>query len=335
MPASTSACCPTAARGYTHDTAKRRQPPTVSADTASWGAVLALTLCVATLIASEFMPVSLLTPIASDLHLTEGQAGQAIAISGIFAVLTSLFIAAATRRLDRRTLLLWLTALMLVSGMSPRFAPNYAVLMAGRALRRRRDRRLLVDVGGDSHAPRAGLRTCRVASRSSTAAMRWQQRSRRRSAVSLDSISAGAAPSSAWCRSPRSPLCGSSQRCRPCPAGRVRTALAAFQVLRRPGVPLGMAAVALFFMGQFALFTYLRPFLETVTRVNVSTLIASAAGHGRRRPARHPPDRLGPANAPLPSADRHACCDGGARDWPGRIRHRRSVPRPGCWRFGA
>jgi predicted MFS family arabinose efflux permease len=29
---------------------------------ASWGAVFALTLCVATLIASEFMPASLLTP---------------------------------------------------------------------------------------------------------------------------------------------------------------------------------------------------------------------------------------------------------------------------------
>jgi predicted MFS family arabinose efflux permease len=50
------------------------------------------------------------------------------------------------------------------------------------------------------------------------------------------------------------------------------SALAAFRVLRRPGVPLGMAAAGLFFMGQFALFTYLRPFLETVTRVDVPTL---------------------------------------------------------------
>lgn len=33
-----------------------------------------------------------------------------------------------------------------------------------------------------------------------------------------------------------------------------------------------MLAVSTFFMGQFALFTYLRPFLETVTRVDVSTL---------------------------------------------------------------
>jgi hypothetical protein len=38
--------------------------------------VFAMTLCVSALIASEFMPVSLLTPIASDLHLTEGQAAR-------------------------------------------------------------------------------------------------------------------------------------------------------------------------------------------------------------------------------------------------------------------
>ncbi|GLO51908.1 hypothetical protein PPUN110474_33090 [Pseudomonas putida] len=33
-----------------------------------------------------------------------------------------------------------------------------------------------------------------------------------------------------------------------------------------------MAAVAFLFMGQFTLFTYLRPFLETVTQVDVPTL---------------------------------------------------------------
>ena len=65
-----------------------------------------MALCVMVLIASEFMPVSLLTPIASDLRMTEGLAGQAISISGVFAVLTSLFIAGVTARLDRRTVLL-------------------------------------------------------------------------------------------------------------------------------------------------------------------------------------------------------------------------------------
>ena len=48
-----------------------------------------MTLCVFVLIASEFLPVSLLTPIAGELNITEGLAGQGIAISGALAVLTS------------------------------------------------------------------------------------------------------------------------------------------------------------------------------------------------------------------------------------------------------
>lgn len=46
-----------------------------------WSAVGSMSLCVALLIASEFMPVSLLTTIVHDLHATEGMAGHAISIS--------------------------------------------------------------------------------------------------------------------------------------------------------------------------------------------------------------------------------------------------------------
>jgi predicted MFS family arabinose efflux permease len=45
-----------------------------------------------------------------------------------------------------------------------------------------------------------------------------------------------------------------------------------FRLFKNRLVVLGMSAVGIFFMGQFALFTYLRPFLETVTRVDASTL---------------------------------------------------------------
>ncbi|GKW44114.1 hypothetical protein PEC301879_39720 [Pectobacterium carotovorum subsp. carotovorum] len=41
-------------------------------------------------------------------------------------------------------------------------------------------------------------------------------------------------------------------------------------LLKKPPIALGMLAVAGFFMGQFMLFTYLRPFLETVTRLDIS-----------------------------------------------------------------
>lgn len=102
--------------------------------TSTWSAVIVMSLCCAVLIASEFMPVSLLTPIASDLKMTEGLVGQAIAISGIFAVITSLTISKFTRKWDRRSVLLGLTFLMILSRVIITFAYNSILFMLGRAI---------------------------------------------------------------------------------------------------------------------------------------------------------------------------------------------------------
>lgn len=239
----------------------------------AWSAVFALSLCASTLVASEFMPVSLLTPIAGGLHLTEGQAGQAISISGLFAVLTSLFISAATSGVDRRLLLLSLTGLMLVSGIVVAVAPNYPVLMAGRAL-------VGIAIGGFwSMSAATMIRLVpAIAVPRALAVLNGGNALATTVAAPLGSflgqyigwrgaffcIVPVAALTFAWqfLTLPRMP---SRQPAR---------AAAAFKVLRRPGVPYGMLAAALFFLGQFALFTYLRPFLETVTRVDVTTISA-------------------------------------------------------------
>src|SRR6478609_3144829 len=231
-----------------------------TAETASWGSVFALTLCVATLIASEFMPVSLLTPIASDLGVSEGTAGQAIAVSGLFAVLTSLSISSVTRGIDRRTVLLGLTLAMILSGVMVAFAPNTAVFMAGRAL-------IGVVIGGfwsmsaatvmrlvpEPQVPRAmavlnggnALATTVAAPLGSFLGQYVGWRGAFFSVVPLAALTLGwlfmSLPSMP---SERAPGTGS-----------------VFRVLRRPQVPMGMLAVTLFFLGQFALFTYLRPFL--------------------------------------------------------------------------
>lgn len=44
--------------------------------TAAWSSVIAMSVCAFALVASEFLPVSLLTPMATDLQVTEGMAGQ-------------------------------------------------------------------------------------------------------------------------------------------------------------------------------------------------------------------------------------------------------------------
>nr|WP_315054376.1 MFS transporter [uncultured Brevundimonas sp.] len=101
---------------------------------AAWGAVLSMALCVALLIASEFMPVSLLTPMAEGLNATEGQTGQAISISGLFAVVASLLVTTVAGRLNRKTVLVAMAALMLVSLVLVAGASSFAMLMGGRAL---------------------------------------------------------------------------------------------------------------------------------------------------------------------------------------------------------
>jgi predicted MFS family arabinose efflux permease len=102
--------------------------------TSAWGAVICMALLAFLLVASEFMPVSLLTPIASGLGITEGQAGQAISVSGFFAVIASFFGNSLLHRLDRRVVVLGYTALLVVSGIAIISAPNYLLFMFGRAL---------------------------------------------------------------------------------------------------------------------------------------------------------------------------------------------------------
>ena len=233
-----------------------------------WSAVFALTLCVSTLIASEFMPVSILTPIATDLHLTEGAAGQAISISGLFAVLTSLSIASVTRGMDRRVLLLGLTFLMLVSGLTVAFAPNPLVFMGGRAL-------IGVVVGGfwsmsaatvmrllpEDQVPRGlallnggnALATTVAAPLGSFLGQYIGWRGAFFVVVPLAAITF------AW-------------QWLTLPSDRNTRAASALGVLRRPTARIGAAAVALLFAGQFALFTYVRPFLEGVTQLGVPAL---------------------------------------------------------------
>jgi predicted MFS family arabinose efflux permease len=100
---------------------------------AARGAVLSMALCVAMLIASEFMPVSLLTPMAEGLGATEGRTGQAISISGLFAVVASLLITTLAGTLNRKCVMVAMTAFMLLSLVLVAAAPNFAVLVVASA----------------------------------------------------------------------------------------------------------------------------------------------------------------------------------------------------------
>ena len=57
----------------------------------NWSAVFAVAFCVACLITVEFLPVSLLTPMALDLGVSEGLAGQTVTVTAFVAMFASLF----------------------------------------------------------------------------------------------------------------------------------------------------------------------------------------------------------------------------------------------------
>src|SRR4051812_37997407 len=56
------------------------------------------------------------------------------------------------------------------------------------------------------------------------------------------------------------------------PSSRATGPTNALRLLARRSVGFGMGAILFTFMGQFALFTYVRPFLETVTQADAATL---------------------------------------------------------------
>lgn len=239
---------------------------------AHWSGVFAMSLCVFTLIASEFMPVSLLTLIANDLQITEGMAGQGIAISGSFAVLTSLLLPAFIGTIDRKKLLLTLTFLMGISGAIVALAPNYMVYMLGRGL-------IGVVIGG-------------FWSMSAAMAIRLVPTEKVPKALAIFN---GGNAMATVIAAPLGSYLGSIVGWRGAFLAIIPIALITLiwqwlaipvmktetstpgsrnilKTLKNRTVALGMAGCGAFFMGQFALFTYLRPFLETVTRTSISTL---------------------------------------------------------------
>lgn len=99
-----------------------------------WSAIFSLFMGVTSLIAAEFIPVSLLTAIAHDLSITEGMAGQSVTVVGIFSVLSSLLLSPMTKDINRKYILLALSLLLVIANLLAGMAPNYAVLLTARAI---------------------------------------------------------------------------------------------------------------------------------------------------------------------------------------------------------
>lgn len=238
---------------------------------AAWGAVLSMALCVAMLIASEFMPVSLLTPMAAGLGATEGQTGQAISISGLFAVAASLAVTTVAGRLDRKWVLVAMTGFMLLSLVLVAAAPNFAILMIGRAL-------LGICIGGFWALATAVIMRL-VPAQDVPRALALMYGGQAIAAAFAAPVGAYLGGMFGWREVfwALTPIVAINLvwhviALPSLPVRRRQDVRAMIDLVRRPYFLRGLVAVMLSWGSAFTMFTYLRPFLEQVTGVDITVL---------------------------------------------------------------
>lgn len=251
----------------------RSAAPPVGSDepVANWPAVASVAFSVAAIVIAELLPSSLLTPMARDLRVTEGAAGQTVTAATLAALVASLTLPRVTRSTDRRLMMLCFSGLLIVSSAMTALASSFALVIAARLL-------LGVAVGGfwalaaafairlvpQAAVPRAlsivfgGVSVAMVAGAPLgsyfSEFVGWR-------GVFLGATGLGV-------------LCWLWQLAvlpamPPRPPGATSGIWA---VARRPGVPAAMFALACIFGANMAFFTYMRPFYETVTGLGIEAL---------------------------------------------------------------
>jgi predicted MFS family arabinose efflux permease len=251
---------------------------TDSAET-PWAAVTCLSLLTFLLVGLEFLPVSLLTPIAAELSVSEGQAGMAITISGIFAVITSLLGNGFVATWDRKAVVLLYTGVLVLSSLAVALAPNFVVFLAGRAL-------VGIAIGGFWSLSTAIL--ARLASKSDLPkAIALLQGGTALAIVIAAPLGSFLGGLIGWRGTflitvpiGLVALIWQFSVLPKMPAAETVSVGRMLRLLRNRAFLIGMAATGLVFMGMNALSIYLRPFLEGITEVELNTLSLMLLGVG-------------------------------------------------------
>ncbi|RWP42301.1 MAG: MFS transporter [Mesorhizobium sp.] len=245
----------------------------------AWGAVVSLALGVFGLVTAEFLPASLLTPLAQDLGVTEGTAGQAVTATAVVGAIAAPTMAIITKRLDRRLVMWGLTVLLILSNLLAAFASSLPVLLIARIM-------LGISLGGFwsmSAAMAMRLVPMRLMPRAMSIIL---------TGVSVATVCAapvGAYVGDIWgwrtafmisavvgalallvqiATLPKLPPVGVAS---------FRTLL---EVMKRPMIRVALLVVLLVASGHFAGFTYVRPFLEKVPALDIETISLVLLAYG-------------------------------------------------------
>jgi predicted MFS family arabinose efflux permease len=247
--------------------------------TPAWMAVFSLAMGVFGLLTAEYLPASLLTLMATDLGVSEALAGQAVTVTAVVALFAGLLVPGLTRSIDRRWVLLGFSTLMVASNLLVAVSSSFAVLLSMRIL-------LGVALGGFWSMAAA------VAMRLVPTALLPRALSIIFSGIAIGTVVAVPLGSYlgglyGW----RSAFFAAAAvgmvtlafqsftlpRLAPRRPARLRTI---FEVLQRPGIAMGMFGCVLVHSGHFAMFTYVRPFLEGTTGIGPQGLSLMLLGFG-------------------------------------------------------
>jgi DHA1 family purine ribonucleoside efflux pump-like MFS transporter len=248
-------------------------------DKANWAGIVSLTLGVFGLVTAEFLPASLLTAMAADLGVSDGAAGQAVTATAAVGAAAALTLPVLTRALDRKRVILALTSLLVLSNVLAATAGSLPVLIAARAL-------LGIGLGGFWSMAAAlamrlvpehlfgramsliltGVSVATVCAAPVGAYMGdlWGWRSAFVAAGVVSVVTLAAQ----WVTIPALP-----------PKDNPNVKIL-FELLGRTNVRVALLAVLLVISGHFAGFTYIRPFMEQVTHLSVSTISAALLAYG-------------------------------------------------------
>lgn len=253
--------------------------PLTDESSARWMAVLSLSLGVFSLVTAEFLPASLLTAMATDLHISNGAAGQTVTATALIGAVAAPAIPVLTGNFDRKRVMLALTALLVLSNVIAATAQSLTMLLSSRVM-------LGIALGG-FWSMAAALAMRLVPSNLFARAM----------SVVLTGVSIAtvcAAPIGAWMGDHwgwRSAFVAAGVvsvvtliaqiTSLPSLPPRDRPDLRVMgQLLARTDIRIVMLAVILVISGHFAGFTYIRPLMENITQLPVASITAVLLGYG-------------------------------------------------------
>ncbi|TQI73094.1 DHA1 family purine ribonucleoside efflux pump-like MFS transporter [Bosea sp. AK1] len=248
-------------------------------DKPAWAAVTSLTFGVFGLVTAEFLPASLLTPMAADVGVSVGAAGQAVTATAVVGAIAGLAAAIVTRGIDRRLVIWSLTGLLIVSSVIAAIATNLTTLLFAR---------VLLGIGLGAFWSMVAATAMRLVPPSALP----KAMSLIFAGVSLATVSA--APIGAYLGNvmgwrfvfwlsalvgvaalviqmavlPRLPARGSPD---------IRTL---FRLLGQPSIALVLAGIVVVISGHFAGFTYVRPFLEQIPKLSVEVISLVLLAYG-------------------------------------------------------